>query len=210
MTLGVNIKGEKAGFADIQDNSLLTSVLPYPPLDVEDKIIPLIGSLTVSGDDVTTNLNVDGSVTPVDAFIGPPVNGDLYITTANVLIADNGSVQLNKFGSINNGLTNGIRFFIESKNERIIVSAPLRTNFDFIRAGTLTEGLGSGASSYKINNADIDNDNGYNPIIDFTRLSPIGIRMRADTQDKLGVVISDDLTEISTFNIIITGFIRIK
>ena len=53
-----------------------------------------------------------------------------------------------------------------------------------------------------------DNEDGYNPVMDFTRISPLGVRLRADTKDKLGVSIRDDLTSVNTFNILITGFIR--
>ena len=208
--LGVNIKGEKSGFADVQDKGVLVSVLPYPPLDVDDKIIPFFGALTVDGDGVTTSLSVNGSVTPVDAFIGPPIIGDLYLTTANILISDSGAIALNKFGSINGGLLNGINFFNESANERLDISIALKTNFDFIRIGTLTVGTGGKTDAYQLAAANTDNDDGYNPVLDFTRVSPIGIRLRADTKDKLGICINDDLTSVNTFNIVITGFIRVK
>jgi hypothetical protein len=207
--LKTRITGEDAGFADVQDKSLLTSILPYPPLNVENKVIPFIGNLTVNGDGITTNLSVDGSVVSVDAFVGPPVNGDLYITTANILIADSGVISLNRFGNITSGLNNGIEFFVETASERIITSIPLKSNFDFIRIGTLTEGIGSKNDAYQLSNTDPDNDDGYNPVIDFTRISPLGIRLIKDTQDKIGLVINDDITSVSTFNVIITGFIRI-
>jgi len=210
MTLEVKITGDNSGFAEIQDKALLTSIIPYPPLDVANKIIPFIGSLTVGGDGVTSDLTVDGSVTPVDAFIGPPVFGDLYLTTANVLIADTGALSLNRFGSINGGLANGIGFFIETENERLNLSVSLKTNFDFIRVGTLTVGTGGKSDAYQLASTDTSNNDGYNPVLDFTKVSPVGIRLRADTQDKLGILISDDISGVATFNIIINGFIRIS
>ena len=207
--LKTRITGEDTSFADVQDKSLLASLLPYPPLNVENKVIPFIGNLTVNGDGITTNLSVDGSVVPVDAFIGPPVNGDLYITTANILIADSGVITLNRFGNLNGGLNNGIEFFVETANERIITSVPLKSNFDFIRVSTLTEGIGSKNDAYQLSNTDSDNDDGYNPVVDFTRISPLGVRLIKDTQDKIGLVISDNISTVNTFNVIITGFIRI-
>ena len=210
MTLNTKITGEKAGFADVQDRSLLTSILPYPPLDVPNKLLPFIGTLTIDGDGITSNLTVDGSVTPVDAFIGPPIFGDLYLTTANVLIADSGAISLNRFGSINGGLTNGVEFFIETENERLDISVGLRTNFDFIRVGTLTVGTGGKTDAYQLASTDTSGNDGYNPVLDFTKVSPLGIRLRADTQDKLGVIIRDDISGVATFNVIINGFIRIK
>lgn len=210
MTQPVQIKGKGSEFAEIHDQGLLISSLPFPPIDVENKIVPFIGALTINGDRITTSLSVDGSVTPVDAFIGPPVFGDLYLTTANILIADSGAIALNKFGSINGGLTNGINFFVETENERLDISIALKTNFDFIRIGTLTVGTGGKTDAFQLSNTDNDNDDGYNPILDFTKVSPVGIRLRADTLDKLGICINDDITGVATFNVIINGFIRIK
>lgn len=210
MTLDVRIKGEGPGFAELQDDVLIVTQTPYPPLDVENKVILFIDLLTVNGDGVTTSLSVDGSVTPVDAFVGPPITGDLYLTTANILIADSGAIALNKFGSINGGLTNGINFFIESNNERQDMSTGLKTNFDFIRVGTLTVGTGSKNDAYQLSNADPDNDDGYNPVLDFTRVSPQGIRLKAGSLDKLGICINDDLTSVNTFNVVITGYVRLK
>lgn len=206
--IDVRVKGEGPEFAEVHDDGLLVSVLQYPPLDVPNKIIPFFGSLTVNGDGVTTSLSVDGSVTPADAFVGPPVTGDLYITTANVLIADSGAISLNRFGSLA-ALTNGVNFFVETENERIDVSIGLKTNFDFIRVGTLTVGTGGKTDAYQLASTDADNDDGYNPVLDFTNVSPLGIRLRKDTEDKLGVCINDDLTTVNTFNILINGFIRI-
>lgn len=206
--LKTRLVGDSVNLADVQDSGLLTSCLPYPPLNVDNKIIPFIGNITVKGDGITTNLTVNGSVIPIDAFIAPPSSGDLYVTTANILIADSGVVALNRFG---NGapLINGIQFFVENSSERIITSIPLRSNFDLIRVGTLTEGVGSKNDAYQLANTDSANDDGYNPIIDFTRISPIGIRLIKGSKDKLGISIRDDISAVATFNIIINGFIRI-
>ncbi len=207
--LDIRIHGDGAGFAELQDDALIVASTPYPPLKVDNKVIPFIGSLTVDGDGVTTSLSVDGSVTPVDAFVGPPVTGDLYLTTANVLIADSGVIALNRFGGISGGLTNGINFFVELQNERQDISVGLKTNFDFIRVGTLTQGTGGKTDAYQLSNTDPANDDGYNPVIDLSRITPQGIRLEAKSLDKLGVCINDDLTGVATFNIFITGFVRL-
>jgi len=206
--LPIRIKGDGPEHVGVQDQALLVSVMPYPPLDVPNNTIPFINVLTVNGDLLTRNLNVDGSVNPIDAFIGPPVIGDLYITTANILIADNAAIALNKFGGIT-ALTNGINFFVENANERIEISSELKTNFDMIRISTLTAGTGGKNDAFQLSNTDPSNNDGYNPILDFTRVSPLGIRLRKDTKDKLGITIRDDLTSVATFDIVINGFIRI-
>ena len=208
MTLGVKIEGDNAGFVEVEDQALYVSKLPYPPLNVPQHELPFIGLMTVGGDETTSALNVDGSVSPIDAFIGPPLEGDLYITTANVLIADSGAVALNKFGS-GAALTNGIDFFVELSDKRRNVSIGLKSNFDFIRISTLTQGIGGKNDAYQLAATDPANDDGYNPIIDFTTVSSEGIRMIKGSNDKLGICINDDLSGVATFNIIVVGKVRI-
>ena len=207
--LKVRIQGQGSDTAQLEDGGVLTSILPYPPLNVENKVIPFVGNLTLNGDGVTSSLSVDGSTINVDAFIGPPVFGDLYLTSANILIGDSGVLKLNTFGSIAGGLTNGVDFFIENANQRVVFASALKTNFDFIRVGTLTQGLGGKNDAYQMSNATPANEDAYNPIIDFTLISPGGVRLRKDTLDKLGIIIKDDITSVSLFNILINGYIRI-
>jgi len=207
--LKVQIIGEGPEIARVLDQGALVSVLPYPPLDVPNKIIPFAGNLTVNGDNITSDLRVDGSVIPVDVFVGPPITGDLYLTTANILISDSGVVALNRFGGITGGLAKGIDIFVETENARFSVAQGLKTNFDMIRVSTLTPGTGSKNDAYLLANTNSGNEDGYNPILDFTDLSPLGIRLRKSSLDKLGFTINDDLRPLGTFNVIITGYIRI-
>lgn len=208
MTLKTQVQGTGTEVAEVEGEALITTVVPYPPLNVENKIIPFVGSFTVNGDESTINLNVDGSVVPIDAFIGPPIIGDLYLTTANILIADSGVIALNRFGGISGGLTIGIDFFIENANERILFAPNLKTNFDFIRIGTLTQGIGGKNDAYQMANATPANEDAYNPVLDLETVSPGGVRLRKDTLDKIGLTINDDLTSVSTFQVTIFGYIR--
>lgn len=207
--LKVNIQGSGPEKVEVHDDGLLVSVLPYPPTGVPNNLVPFVGSLTVNGDEVSSDLRVDGSTTPIDAFVGPPINGDLYLTTANILVADSGVVALNRFGGIGGGLTNGIDIFVETENDRFLVASSLKSNFDLIRLGTLTQGTGGKTDAYLLANTNAANEDGYNPVMDFTKVSPLGIRLRKDTLDKLGITINDDLTSLGTFNVIINGYVRV-
>lgn len=207
--IDVRLKGKGANTVSVVDEAALVSILPYPALGVPNKIIPFVGALTVNGDGSTTNLSVDGSTIPVDAFVGAPLIGDLYLTSANILIADSGVVALNRFGNISGGLTNGIDIFVETETNRFAVALSLKTNFDLIRISTLTQGTGSKNDAYLLANTNSANEDGYNPVLDFTKVSPLGIRLRQHSLDRLGVTINDDLTSVGSFNVVITGFIRI-
>lgn len=209
MAVPIKILGDNTqGYAHVEDQGLLVSVLQYPPLAVKNLEIPFFAQMTINGDGVTSDLTVNGSVVPVEAFVKSSSRGDIYISTANVLIADTGAVALNKFGA-KVALTNGLKFFVSTENEKIDISIDLKTNHDFIRIGTLTVGIGSKVDAYQLANLDPANDDGYNPIIDLTRISGQGIRLRQNTNDNFGITINDDLSLVSTFNILLTGKIRI-
>lgn len=201
------LSGKRAEVANVEDEALLVHVVPHPPLVAENRSFPFFGSFTVNGDGVTENLNVDGSVNPVEAFLGSVPDGDIYIQTANVLIADSGVVSLNRFGGASE-LTNGVNLFFDLQNDRTTVMQPFKSNFDFIRAGTLTEGTGGKNDAYQLANADASNNDGYNPVLDLTRVSQQGVRLRRDEGDRIGIIINDDLTGVSTFEIRVTGFVR--
>lgn len=125
------------------------------------------------------------------------------------MIADSGSIQLNKFGS-DPALINGVDVIYQTDGVDITL-ANLKTNFEFIRLGSLTAATGSKTDAFQLANTNPANEDGYNPVVDLSRLSPhgFGIRIRKNSIDKLGIVIKDNLTGISTFNILFTGYLRL-
>lgn len=184
------------------------------PVDEDTLIIPFSTFLTINGipliDGGNADLTVDGSSQDVDAFITGQKEGDLYITSANIVIADSPSVSLNQFGGITE-LTTGIDFFYEIKSGRRNLAAPIKTNFGFIRLGSLTTGIGSKNDAYQINKINAAGDDGFNPILDLSLLSPLGIGMRVkkNSNDKIGISIRDNLSAVSTFDVLVTGYIRL-
>lgn len=207
------IHSKKKGiYADItDDHGLLISAFGYPAFNQPQKIRPFSAFLTVNGDGATKDLRVSGSTaSPVDCYYEAKADADTYITTANVLIADQGAT-LDKFGAIA-ALTNGIDLFYGAGANESFFATQLKTNLDFIRVGTLTPGFGNGTTSFKLNNAIGTNIDAYNPILDLTRASPpFGIKLDANSNQRLGVRIKDDLSSgLDGFNIIIVGFERFE
>ena len=190
------------------EGELLVATSPLPPSSVADDLVPFVGRATVNGDGVTSALNVDGSVNPVRAYLQSDPNDDIYLTSANILIADNGVVKLNLFGS-EPALTNGVDIFYSTRGSENILISGIKTNFDFIRVGSLTRGTGGKTDAFQLANSDAANNDGYNPIIDLSRTSPSGLRLQADSGSRVGVIIRDNLTAIATFNILFVGFRRI-
>lgn len=186
----------------------IVSQTPYPPTDLDTKLIPFTAYITVNGDGTTSDLRVDGSVNPVEAYIKASDEGDLYLTEANILIAGSG-VSLNRFAGLT-ALTNGIDVFYDTDAERRFLAKGLKTNFSFIRLATLTSPIGDKTNAFQISNAVAGTNDGYNPRIDLTRLSPVGLLIKKGSTNKLGIIINDNLTSIGgAFDILIIGFIRL-
>lgn len=180
------------------------------PIDIEDVIVPYTQFLTINGDGVTTDLTVDGSTTPVEAYVPARNDGNFYITVLSVFIADSNATSLNRFGAIDNGLTNGIEFYFESTLGNFTLGNA-KTNLDILRLSWITPGTGSNNTAFEINDINTDNDNGYLFSIDLSKMSPIGqgIRLRKDSADRLGLRINDDISSLNAFSIQAIGYIEL-
>lgn len=165
--------------------------------------------MTVEGDGLTTRLAVDGSLNPVRAFVTGQPEGDFYVKSANILIADSGVIKPNLFGS-GPALLNGIDIFYDVQSANTTLGTA-KTNYDFIRFSSLTPPTGSKIDAFQVSNVNVDNEDAYNPILDLGRFSPydIGIRIRKNSIDKFGIVINDDITGVSNFNILLEGYLRL-
>ena len=198
--------------ASVTNERALKTTLSYS-LPEEDDIlcVPYSERLSVDGEGVITNLNVTGSLSsPVRAFVKSQTDGDFYVTTANISITDNTALQLNRFGALSR-LTNGVQFFYAiPRGERILGS--VKSNYEMIRLGTLTQPIGTKTDAYQISAIDSSNNDGYNPVLDLTRFSPfgLGIKLNQNRNDSLGIIIQDDLSGLVTFDIILTGYIRLR
>lgn len=196
------------------EGALVTTFTSALPIDKETIIIPFSTFLTIDGIPVgeggISDLTVNGSINSVDAFVTGQSEGDLYVTSANIVIADSPTVSLNTFGGIT-ALTNGLKIFYDISTGRREIASTVTTNFDLIRLGSLTTGLGSKNDAYQANALNAAGDDGYNPVLDLSLLSPlgIGIRIRKNSIDKLGFTIQDNLGAVNTFNILVTGYIRL-
>lgn len=212
MTTPVKIIDKDGEEARIIEGALVVSNIPVPsPSNIKFIQIPFIENLSINGDGVSFDLRVDGSVTPIDAFLEARSDGDLYIKTANIIVEDAGNIALEDFGALP-ALTNGIDTFIENEGIRFnITKQPIKNNFDMIRIGTLTPAVGADDTAFRIKQRLGVGDTLYNPVWDFTRLAggTEGIRLASNTKQRLGITINDDLTTLTSFNMVLTGYIRL-
>jgi len=213
MPTPTNIVGKNNEVAGVQEGALVVTNIPVPASTDSDLIIvPLVINVSVDGAGVVFDLNLDGSSTPIDALIQADSDGDIYIKTINIIIEDTGNIFLEDFGGIAGGLSNGIDTFIEARGVRFPISKrPLFTNFDMVRVGTLTPPVGADDTAFRIKQRQGSGDTLYNPVWDMTRLSSgdLGIRLAANTNQKIGITINDNLTSLVSFNMVMTGFKRL-
>lgn len=194
--------------------SLHVAITPEPPETDEILSAPFATWVTLNGiyfiDGGVNDLRVNGSLaSPIEAYVAARQQGDLYLTSLNILISAT-TLTMNRFGDINNGLTNGIIFFYESPLGRIESPVVIKTNFDLFRfSPDKAAALGSKNDAFQIANAVLLQD-AYLPIIDLRQFSPsgYGVRLRQNQEDKIGISIRDDLTTLGGFNIFAGGYLR--
>lgn len=213
MAANTHIIGENNNRADVIGGGLVISQTPAPAPASETLTLPYVNSMTVNGDGVTDDLRVDGSITEQRAYIEAESGADIYIKQINVLIEDNAGgsgISLNEFGALP-ALTNGLLTFFESKNvESALSERPLFSNFDVLRIGSLSPDIGSDDTAFRLQGAKNSTAYGYLSRWDLTNLAPgvDGVLMRANTNQKIGIRIRDDLTALDTFEIICLGYRR--
>lgn len=212
MTTPVILTDEKKNTPSIIDRGLVVTNNPTPPPSQTEFLqIPFVRALAIDGGDIT-DLTVDGSINSIDAFVKARSDGDLYIKVVNIIIEGAGNIALEDFGNITGGLTNGIDTFIQNEDVKFaITQVPIFTNLDAIRIGTLNPAIGTDASAFRIKQTQGGGDTLYNPVWDLTKLSAgvEGVVLSANTNQKLGITINDDLTGLTSFTIIVLGYLRI-
>lgn len=211
MTTPITIIDKDGNTVKVIDQGLVvTRNAVLAPANTDFTQVPFVKNIAVNGTG-TIDLRQDGSVTSIDAFIEARSDGDVYIKVANLFVEGTGNIDLNEFGDLL-ALANGIETFVESQGTKIpITQVPIKTNLDMIRIGTLTQGLGSDATAFRGKQSLGGGNTFYNPIWDLTKLSSgdEGIVLAANTKQRLGVTINDDLTSLVAFNIVMIGYIRL-
>ncbi len=151
-----------------------------------------------------TDMAVDGSVTPVDFKVSAITGRDVYLRSISVLIGDGGTPALNKFGSLA-ALANGVEIcYVTQDNGEFVIHDGIKTNLEFIRIGVDTAGIGTGTDAFLADVSGGGTEKSYLPIIDLQETFglPFGLKLRENSKDFLTFKVNDDLTGLTTFNII--------
>lgn len=191
---------EEGGFSVVIDQ--------HPPIDEQIVALPFRQYFTDNGSMTGSNdLSVDGSTNFVDFYIEAQPEYDIYIKYITAEIGDSGSPALNKFGDLSE-LTNGVQWLWDTQKEpEYILHEGIKTNKEFIRIASDTGAIGTGTEAYLADVSGGGTEKSYLPNIDMTEIYGFtwGLRLQKGSLDRLVFRINDDLTGLSTFNIIATG-----
>ena len=196
---------------DVEKSGAMSVVeRPFPPFDVKQNVRPFREFLTDDGTPTgSSDMLVDGSVTPVDFFVEAPQDMDLYVTRISFIVVDQ-NMTLNQFGNIG-ALTNGMRLFYTDELGEVDIADQLQTNFDYVRLCSGLPSFGDGTSAFIANNVDFISE-GIIPVLDLKDTFGFrwGLEFRNGSTQRLVLRIRDDITGIDAMNVIVYGFLRLE
>lgn len=177
----------------------------HPPKS--ETLFPIPFRERIETDAGSSDMTVDGSSTTVDFKVKAIQTRDVYIRSISVLIGDDGSPALNKFGALT-ALTNGVEISYVTQDEgEFVVHDGIKSNLEFIRLGVNTAAIGTGVDAFLADVSGGGSEKSYMPTIDIKETfgMPFGLKLRVDSNDFLAFRIRDDLTGLTTFNAIAYG-----
>jgi hypothetical protein len=196
----------------ISGEGYLHSVVhPHPPKSESDTLLPLREYLTLDNDGSTIDMRVDGATSEKIFSINAshhsidPAKRDRYIARLSFVIADAGAT-LNDFGNIG-ALANGFEVrWVTDTFGSVTIAESLKTNFDFVRFSGGTPMIGDGTGAFRANNVSGTSE-AYLPHIDFDEVFGVqwGFRLRHATNDRIEIVVKDDVTGVDQFDCIAYG-----
>ena len=151
----------------------------------------------------TTNMAVDGSVTPqifsaraAEPAVGLGIVAD--VTRLNFFCITNTAVDLGRFGDIAGGLTNGL---VVRRTDGITIN-----QFNIKTNGELSELTGGDWIPYDAQNAN-QGQHGFVARLTYGGQDKVGVVVRLGPGDDLEFIIQDDLSSLGKFEILLEGHV---
>ena len=200
--------GEERSLKIGEEGDALVTVSPHPPINEVITSIPFRSYFIREGISTSINMAINGSVTPVNYLIEASEEYDIFIKYIHAEIGDGGSPNLNKFGDLT-ALTNGVGWYWFTQEEgEYELHEGIKTNKEFtIRIGNDSAGFGDGINAFLADVSGGASEKSYFPRIDIAESygMPWGLRLRKGTTDRIIFRVSDDLSALTTFNIVAQG-----
>jgi len=142
------------------------------------------------------DLNIDGSVTPVEFIINADVVGDLVVNSL-IFEAFAGGIKIDKFLSLNASLTNGILIEVKS-SDTVFQFEPIKNTIEF--DSLFANGAGR---SYEI----VDASGNDSMVARFGPQSPFLIKKQGSfvIDDYIKVIIRDDIDSVNSLRFLAEG-----
>lgn len=191
------------------EGEIAVTIHQHPPIDEEVLALPFRQYFTDNGRATGSNdMAVSASAgSPTDFYIKAAEDYDIYIKYITAEIGDGGSPNLNGFGALA-ALTNGVAFYWDTTNEPLYeLHEGIKTNKEFIRIASDTAAVGTGTDAFLADVSGGGSEKSYLPAIDFKEIYglPWGLRLRKGSLDKIIFRVQDNVSGLTTFNIIGTG-----
>lgn len=179
----------------------------HPPRAEGDTPLPLREYLTLNGAGSINDMRVNGATSNAifSVLANTTEKRDKYISAISFAIADAGA-SLNQFGNIGS-LSNGFELrWVTDTFGTVVIADSLKTNFEFIRMSGGDPAFGDGTGAFRANNVS-GNSEGYIPFVDFDEIFGLkwGFRLRYGTNDRIEMVIKDNVTGVDQFDAIAYG-----
>jgi len=163
---------------------------------------------STGSDSGTTNMNVDGSVTPQKFYITSHEDYDLYITGLVIFIGDS-TISRKGFGALS-ALATGWDLYIVEAGVTTYIVEKAKTSSNVIRQTGYMRPYGTGAELYLASDYNASNDDAnaiYVPIWETMNCGDLkGVRIGRGTQNKIESVVNDDLTGLVDFTVRVLGY----
>jgi hypothetical protein len=200
MSIKTKIVGKNSKELAIEDSGAINVyVVPRPPETLDMQPLPFSEYLKLDGTG-TTSFLIDGSATNKDFYVSAK-SYDVYVNTIVFEIADATST-LNKFGNLT-ALTNGLDFYyFGSKEGKYIIEDGLKTNYDLVKLANFEPPFGDSPLTNAIGASEA-----YVGVIDLEDVFGLqwGLKLRADSTDRIGFTVKDDITGIDAMTIKVYG-----
>ena len=152
-------------------------------------------------DYASREMAVNGAVTPrvfgLRAGGSPQIATVADITRIIISCTTSSAIDLNKFGDIAGGLLNGVVF--------------RHANGDIINIFNVKQNLGFATMAYDFTVYDASNPvqgiNGFVCRLTFAGQSKMGVALRVNPTEDLEMLIQDDLSSLTTFNVVCEGHV---
>lgn len=161
----------------------------------------LLGS--TGADSGTTNMNVNGAVTPQVFYISAHADYDIHIMNIAILIADTAVVH-NNFGNVG-ALANGWDLLVTEAGDDTYIIEGAQTGGQVIAYSGFARPYGNTATAWELTNW-TGTEDAQTISIPISEYIPDGIRIGRGTLDRIESIVRDDLQGLTLFNVRIFGF----